>query len=85
MAALKYSQRFFRSAKHLSPSERIALARTLRALEGAEALPSDADTPTILPPSLPVLRRRVEASDRYLYFTVGEDGSVFVICAAAFV
>jgi len=79
VAALRYTQRYFRSAHHLSESERHALARTLRAMEDADVFPGEGDAQTLLPPSQPVWRRRVGDSDRYLYFVVADDGAAVVV------
>lgn len=84
MAALRYSQRFFRSAHHLSESERHALARTVRAMRDADVLPSEGDVQTLMPPSQPVWRRRVGDSDRYLYFVIAADGAAVFVAVGGF-
>lgn len=84
MATLTYAQRFFRGGKHLSASEHAALRRTLRAMEG-ETLPGPDDTQTLLPPSMACWRRRIEASDRYVYFIVRDDGSVTLIAVGGLI
>ncbi len=81
MAALRYSQRFFRGATHLDAHERAALQRTLRAMEAVETLPTPDDAQTILPPSMRAFRRRIGTSNRYVYFTVGDGGRDAVIVA----
>ncbi len=84
MASLKYAQRFFRGAQSLGASERAALARELRTMEAA-ALPEPDDVPTVMPPSLRVWRRRLGASDRYLYFVLTDDGGALLVGVGGFI
>lgn len=69
VAPLIRTQRFFRSAQYVPADVRVALARTLRELDEAEERPGLDDVRDILPPALPVWRRRVGASSWWVYFT----------------
>jgi hypothetical protein len=51
----------------------------------ATTIPGPLDVATVVPPSLPAWRRRVGTTNRWLYFTVHENGSVKVMMVAGLV
>lgn len=85
VAALRFTQRFFRGAQHFTASERVALHQTLRAIEAAPELPAPEDVATVIPLSMRAWRRRVAASDRYVYFVVRPDGVVDIVGAGGLI